>query len=90
MRNITLSSTLNQPLTCLLLLINPPHHSADFEEYTIITDTKGLEIVENKEGLPWQAFIGILGMPGEFLLPKPILQSRFLGVWCAKRPDGIE
>ncbi|CAL1711894.1 unnamed protein product [Somion occarium] len=36
-----------------------------FQTYTILKDLTGLRILENKEGLPWSAYVGIAGMPGQ-------------------------
>ncbi|KAH7925054.1 alcohol dehydrogenase [Leucogyrophana mollusca] len=36
-----------------------------FQEYTIQSDAKWLEVVENKEKLPWSVYVGAAGMPGQ-------------------------
>ncbi|CAL1711174.1 unnamed protein product [Somion occarium] len=36
-----------------------------FQHYTILKDLEGLRILENKEKLPWSAYVGVAGMPGQ-------------------------
>ncbi|EKM53341.1 uncharacterized protein PHACADRAFT_259646 [Phanerochaete carnosa HHB-10118-sp] len=36
-----------------------------FQEYFILPGLEGSRILENKEGLPWSAYVGIAGMPGQ-------------------------
>ena len=39
---------------------------AAFQQYLVIRDPE-VRILENKEGLPWSAYVGVCGMPGAFL-----------------------
>ncbi|KZT03633.1 NAD(P)-binding protein [Laetiporus sulphureus 93-53] len=36
-----------------------------FQEYFVAKDAKGFSVLENKEKLPWSAYVGVLGMPGQ-------------------------
>ncbi|KAI0072843.1 NAD(P)-binding protein [Panus rudis PR-1116 ss-1] len=36
-----------------------------FQQYIVLPDLKGFRILENKEKLPWSAYVGIAGMPGQ-------------------------
>ncbi|KAI0772918.1 NAD-P-binding protein [Trametes elegans] len=36
-----------------------------FQHYVIENDPKQFRVIENKEGLPWSAYVGVVGMPGE-------------------------
>ncbi|KAI0788286.1 NAD(P)-binding protein [Fomes fomentarius] len=43
----------------------PGHHvTGAFQKYVVFTDTKGLRVIENKETLPWSAYVGVLGLAG--------------------------
>ena len=52
---------------------------AALQNYVIVKDLSDLRKIENKEGLPWTAYLGVCGMPGqtahhgwvEFAHPKP-------------------
>ena len=46
---------------------------ATFQQYAIIKSDalKDLRIVENKENIPWSAYVGICGMPGAILTARP-------------------
>ena len=49
-----------------------------FQEYAVVKDVSRSRKLENKEHLPWTAYLGVLGMPGmtahhaweEFIQPK--------------------
>ena len=36
----------------------------EFQQYDVITDLTSFLVLENKEGLPWSAYVGVAGMPG--------------------------
>ncbi|KAI0706447.1 NAD(P)-binding protein [Earliella scabrosa] len=36
-----------------------------FQRYAVVTNTKQLRVVENKEKLPWSLYVGVCGMPGQ-------------------------
>ena len=36
----------------------------DFQEYNILSNPEECRVVQNPENLPWDAFVSILGMPG--------------------------
>lgn len=38
----------------------------DHQEYVVKSDVTGLQVLQNPYNLPWSAFIGVLGMPGQF------------------------
>ena len=40
-------------------------HTA-FQEYVVLPNMEGVEIVKNEENLPWSVYVGVLGMPGTF------------------------
>lgn len=46
----------------------------DFVEYAVLNDLADFRIVDNKkEGLPWSAYVGAVGMPGmSFTLKRTI------------------
>ena len=35
-----------------------------FQHFAVVTNTKQLRVVENKEKLPWSVYLGVCGMPG--------------------------
>jgi len=37
----------------------------EYQTYIILNDVSGLKILENKEKLPWSAYVGAAGMPGQ-------------------------
>ncbi|KAK7691642.1 hypothetical protein QCA50_005041 [Cerrena zonata] len=37
---------------------------APFQEYVVYKDAAYLRVLENKENLPWSAYVGVAGMPG--------------------------
>ena len=39
---------------------------AAFQQYLVLRNPE-VRILENKEGLPWSAYVGVCGMPGAFL-----------------------
>ena len=38
----------------------------EFQHYEVVDPTRVL-VLENKEGLPWSAYVGVAGMPGKFM-----------------------
>jgi len=36
-----------------------------WQEYSVVKDTHRLRKLPNKEGLPWSAYLGVIGMPGQ-------------------------
>ena len=36
----------------------------EFQHYEVVDSTRAL-VLENKEGLPWSAYVGVAGMPGK-------------------------
>ena len=36
-----------------------------FQKYAVLKNAKMFRVLENKENLPWSAYVGILGMPGQ-------------------------
>ncbi|EMD32975.1 hypothetical protein CERSUDRAFT_118403 [Gelatoporia subvermispora B] len=36
-----------------------------FQEYFVAQDAQQFRLLENKEGLPWSAYVGVCGMPGQ-------------------------
>lgn len=34
------------------------------QEYCVISNTDGIQVIDNKHNLPWSAYIGVAGMPG--------------------------
>ncbi|KAH9918913.1 NAD(P)-binding protein [Epithele typhae] len=65
---------------------DPSHNAGDhvlgllpLRHYSVVKNTAALMKLENKEGIPWSAYLGVCGMPGktaycawkEFAKPKP-------------------
>ena len=43
-----------------------------FQEFTVVAEPAQLgsdifRVLENKEGLPWSVYVGVCGMPGEYI-----------------------
>jgi len=36
-----------------------------FQEYFVVNDAKQFRLLKNEEGLPWSAYVGVCGMPGQ-------------------------
>ncbi|EPS99452.1 hypothetical protein FOMPIDRAFT_1124261, partial [Fomitopsis schrenkii] len=61
-----------------------------FQEYTVVAEPARLgpdifRVLENKEGLPWSAYVGVCGMPGEYIASR--VQEIWTGV--ARRVDHL-
>lgn len=39
-----------------------------FQEYVVVSPTEPLQVLENKEGLPWSSYLGVLGIGGAILV----------------------
>ena len=62
-----------------------------FQEYAVVSDPAQLgrdifRVLENKEGLPWSAYVGVCGMPGE--CQPPSLRPRSRGS-SQRRANGL-
>jgi len=49
-----------------------PMYTTAFEEYFVTNNLDKLRIIES-EGLPWSAYLGVLGMPGKSQLRANVL-----------------
>ena len=47
-----------------LIFSSPIPEHLDFQEYNVLTDPTKWNLVKNDLNLPWDAFLGVLGMPG--------------------------
>lgn len=65
---------------------------AAFQQYLVIRDPE-VRILENKEDLPWSAYVGVCGMPGAFLddtsSPRRALKLCLYREDSAPRVDGV-
>jgi hypothetical protein len=55
---------------CLFCLASGYHNQwTAFQKYSVIKDpgSAKLVVLENREGLPWSVYIGVVGMPGKLL-----------------------
>lgn len=53
------------PITPLTPLNNLNPFGADYQHYEVRDDPSAFRVIENKENLPWTAYLGVLGMPGK-------------------------
>lgn len=35
-----------------------------FQTYFVVPDAKNMQVIDNKDNLPWSAYVGVCGMPG--------------------------
>ena len=38
-----------------------------FQQYALLKNAQPYRVLENKEKLPWSVYVGVCGMPGEWL-----------------------